>query len=130
VQTSRSQIWQRISEKFKCGAFKAALGDVRYLRGQWWYESCRKMSQKFLIPYFGSDCVCKWRNLPQTVCGFLSTRNIQLLALIELYSVALWSVNKISPESYDFAASISEYKTLSWVTMKYKVIPLKGCKKR
>jgi hypothetical protein len=29
-QTSKSRIWQMISEKFKCVTFKAALDDVRY----------------------------------------------------------------------------------------------------
>jgi hypothetical protein len=29
-QTSRSWIWQIISEKFKCVTFKAALDDIRY----------------------------------------------------------------------------------------------------
>jgi hypothetical protein len=29
-QTSRSRIWQMISEKFKCVTFKAVLDDVRY----------------------------------------------------------------------------------------------------
>jgi hypothetical protein len=30
-QTSRSRIWQMISENFKCGTFNPALDDVRYL---------------------------------------------------------------------------------------------------
>jgi hypothetical protein len=30
-QTSRSRIWQMIGKKFKCGTFKVAVDDVRYL---------------------------------------------------------------------------------------------------
>jgi hypothetical protein len=51
----------------------------------------------FLIPCFGSGCVWEWRNIHQTVrkkCTTFITERI----------VALMSVNKIFPESYDFAA--------------------------
>jgi hypothetical protein len=63
-----------------------------------------KCLRNFLIPCFGSDCVWEWRNIPQTVRVFSCARNIQLLALYE----ALRSVNKISPESYDFADIFQE----------------------
>ena len=49
------------------------------------------------MPCFWSGCVWEWKNIPQTVrkkYTIFSTDRI----------VALRSVNKIFPESYDFAA--------------------------
>jgi hypothetical protein len=59
-----------------------------------------KCLRNFLIPRFWSACVWKWRNVPQTArkkYTFFSTERI----------VALRSVNKNFPESYDFAATSS-----------------------
>ena len=42
-----------------------------------------KCLRNVLIPGFGSGCVWKWRNIPQTVRVFSCARNIQLLALAE-----------------------------------------------
>jgi hypothetical protein len=52
---------------------------------------------KFLIPCFGSRCVWEWRNIPQTVRKKFTTFSTERI-------LALRSVNKIFPESYDFAA--------------------------
>jgi hypothetical protein len=57
-----------------------------------------KCLRNFLIPFFGSGCVWGWRNIQQTVRKkYTSFRTIR--------TVALQSVNKIFPESYDFAAN-------------------------
>jgi hypothetical protein len=58
-----------------------------------------KCLRNLLIPCFGSDCVWEWRNIPQTVRKKYTTFSTVRI-------VALWSVNKIFPESYDFAASL------------------------
>ena len=56
-----------------------------------------KCLRKFFIPCFGSDCVWEWRNKPQTVHKKYTTFSTERI-------VALRSVNKIFPESYDIAA--------------------------
>jgi hypothetical protein len=75
------------------------MSDIRKVSGG--TSTVGKCLRNFLIPCFGSDCEWEWRNKPQTVRVFSCARNIQLLAL---QIIALWSVNKIFPESYDFAA--------------------------
>jgi hypothetical protein len=57
-----------------------------------------KCLRNFLIPCFGLDCVCEWRNIPLTVCKKYTTFSTEQI-------IALWSVKKIFPESYDFAAT-------------------------
>jgi hypothetical protein len=50
-------MWQEIGVKFKCGIFKAALDDVRYL----WVSDGTivvvKCLKNILIPCFGAGCV-------------------------------------------------------------------------
>jgi hypothetical protein len=56
-----------------------------------------KCLTNFLIPCFGSGCVWEWRNISQTVRKKYTTFSAERI-------VALRSVNKIFPESYNFAA--------------------------
>jgi hypothetical protein len=66
-------------------------------------DGTRKVSKwlrNFLIPCFGSGCVWGWRNIPQTVRKKYTTFSTERI-------VALRSVNKIFPESYDFAVKSS-----------------------
>jgi hypothetical protein len=57
-----------------------------------------KCLRNFLIRCFRSDYVWDWRNIPQTVRKKYTTFTTEQI-------VALRSVNKIFPESYDFAAT-------------------------
>jgi hypothetical protein len=56
------------------------------------------MSWEFVDTLLWSDYVWEWRNRPQTVRKKYTTFTTERI-------VALRSVNKILPESYDFAAS-------------------------
>jgi hypothetical protein len=82
-QTSRSRIWQIISENSSVGLSRllwmmpdiCKVSDGKRVVG--------KCLTNFLIPCFGSNCVWEWRNIPHSVHGFSCARNIQLLALNE-----------------------------------------------
>jgi hypothetical protein len=65
-----------------------------------------KCLKNFFIPCFGSDCVWEWRNIPQTVRVFFVRKKYTTFSTVRI--VALQSVNKIFPESYDFAATLTE----------------------
>jgi hypothetical protein len=56
-----------------------------------------------LIPCIGSGCVPEWMNIPQTVRKKIQNFNTKWI-------VALRSVNKIFPESYNFAASRNGFR--------------------
>jgi hypothetical protein len=58
-----------------------------------------KCLMNFLIPCFRWDYVWEWRNIPQTMRKKYTTFTTEGI-------VALWSVNKIFLESYDFAANL------------------------
>jgi hypothetical protein len=61
------------------------------------YPVVGKCLRNFLIPCFWSACVSKCRNVPKTVRKKYTTFSTERI-------VALRSVNKKFPESYDFAA--------------------------
>jgi hypothetical protein len=60
-----------------------------------------KCLRNFFIPCLGSGCVWELRNIPQTVRKKYTTLSTERI-------VALRSINKIFPESYDFAARFEE----------------------
>ena len=64
-----------------------------------------KCLRNILIPCFGSDCVWEWRIIPQTLRVFLVRKKYTTFSTVRI--VALRSVNKIFPETYDFAATFN-----------------------
>jgi hypothetical protein len=65
-----------------------------------------KCLRNFLIPCFVSDCVWEWRNIPPKHARFFMRKKYTTFSTVRI--VALRSVNKIFPESYDFAARFKQ----------------------
>jgi pterin-4a-carbinolamine dehydratase len=94
-QMSRSQIWQMISEKFKCGTFKAALRTMSNIcKVSDGMRVVGKISWEVFDTLHWVRLCIGMEKYTQTVHVFSCTRNIQLLAQ---RIVALLSVNKILP---------------------------------
>jgi hypothetical protein len=116
-QTSRSRLWQMISENSSMGLSRLLWTMSDICRVSHGTRVVGKCLGNFFIPCFGSGYVWEWRNIPQTVSKKYTTFNTERI-------VALLSVNKIFPQSYDFEGITCLWRRSISIFMTYTFIYL------